>query len=173
MDKEWIKYEDTARYLLNKVRDRLDLIDVEKKQKLTGNITGTSWEIDAKANTEDGVMLIECRRHTTKRIDQESVAAIAFRVIDTDSTGAILVSPLGLQEGAKKVAGAMNIISVTLNADCTPEEFSLRFLNRVFAGIKISGGGSINAKGIKNYYCKSCGELFAPINDELQCENCA
>jgi hypothetical protein len=43
---------------------------------------------------------------------------LAYRIIDTGADGGILVSPLGLQEGAERVAAAENIISVRLNEDC-------------------------------------------------------
>jgi hypothetical protein len=42
---------------------------------------------------------------------------------------------LGLQEGAKKIADAENIIEVQLFPDSTPYEYLMRFLNNVMLGV--------------------------------------
>jgi hypothetical protein len=42
---------------------------------------------------------------------------------------------MGLQEGARKVAAAANILSVVLNADATPQQFVLAFLGNLFVGL--------------------------------------
>ena len=111
---------------------------VEGKQKIPGVKSGTDWEIDAKGVREgnEGFIIIECRRYTTSKQNEEKLAALAHRIEDTGAVGGILVSPLGLQEGAAKIATAKNIIEVQLNADCTPEEFVMRFLGKLIAGIK-------------------------------------
>src|SRR3990172_1193422 len=49
--------------------------------------------------------------------------------------GGIVVSPLGLQEGAEKIAAAENIQSVELRADSTIYDYFLRFLNNVMVGV--------------------------------------
>jgi hypothetical protein len=41
--------------------------------------------------------------------------------------GGIIVSPLGLQEGAQKVANAENVKHVTLGPDSTTNEYVMRF----------------------------------------------
>ena len=43
-----------------------------------------------------------------------------------------MVSPLGLQEGAAKIAKAENIVNVQLGADSTRKDHILKFLNQVF-----------------------------------------
>ncbi|MCZ7654109.1 MAG: hypothetical protein M5R42_07210 [Rhodocyclaceae bacterium] len=68
----------------------------------------------------EGIIVVECRQYRSKRQVQEQVAALAYRVLDTGARGAIIVSPLDLQAGAKKVAAAENVISVQLDADSTP-----------------------------------------------------
>jgi hypothetical protein len=110
---------------------------VEGKQHVTGRETGTTWEIDVKGvRAGDGAtILVECRRHTTKRINQEAVGGLAYRIIDTGAAGGVIVSPLGLQEGARLVAAAKNISEVRLTPDSTPTEFCMRFLNQIFLGV--------------------------------------
>lgn len=46
-----------------------------------------------------------------------------------------MVSTLGLQEGAQKVAASAGIYSVTLNAGATPQQFALSFLGNLFVGL--------------------------------------
>jgi hypothetical protein len=50
--------------------------------------------------------------------------------------GGIIVSPLGLQEGAQKVANAENVKHVTLGPDSTTNEYVMRFLNEIFVGLQ-------------------------------------
>jgi hypothetical protein len=61
---------------------------------------------------------------------------LAYRIIDAGAAGGIIVSPLGLQEGAEKVAAAENVVNVTLNADCNPREYVMRFLNNIMVGVQ-------------------------------------
>lgn len=133
---KWLTYEDIATKILHSLREELCLSGVECKQSVTGR-SGTYWELDAKGITADGraFILIECRRHTTSRIKQAAVAGVAWTILDVGAAGGLIVSPLGLQEGAAKVAAVANIHSVTLSADATPQEFVLKFLDRLFVGL--------------------------------------
>ena len=111
-EKAWRTYEEVAAYLLNRFAKEFGLKTVEGKQKIQGQ-SGAWWEIDAKGIREGNeAIIVECRRHTTEKLKQEELGGVAFRVIDIGATGGITVSPLGLQEGAEKVAAAKNIISV-------------------------------------------------------------
>jgi hypothetical protein len=131
-------YEEVAAYLLNRFAADLGLERVEEKQPIPGKESGTAWVIDAKGVREsDGAtVIVECRRHTTSKAKQEQLAALAYRIIDTEAGGGIYVSPLGLQEGATRVAAARNIVSVQLWPDSTQTEHMLRFLNKIFAGLQ-------------------------------------
>ena len=132
-DKNWKTYEEVATHLLNEISTKLGLEYVEGKQRLSGLKSGTNWEIDAKGVKPDGedFVIIEIRRYTSSRITQEATAAIAYRIQDTGAVGGIIVSPMGLQEGAKTVAAAESIVTVQLNENSTTTEFILRFLNQV------------------------------------------
>lgn len=135
--RSWKSYEDVARYFLNRFRQEFGLDRVEPKQKIAGS-SGTSWEIDAKGVREgdnSAIMLIEYRQHRSKRLNQEAVGGLAYRIIDTGSSGGIIVSPLPLQDGARKVAEANNIVHAQLGPDSTPENFAISFFNKIFVGI--------------------------------------
>lgn len=133
--KAWESYEEVAQYLLNQFASKFGLGHVEGKQCVPGK-SGTKWHIDAKgvANNGDGILIIECRRYTKSRLSQESLAAIAFRIQDTGANGAIVVSPLDLQSGAKLVAAHTKIQHVILDHTSTTTEYILRFLNQIFMG---------------------------------------
>ena len=133
----WETYEQVAAYLLDQARADFGLSRVEGKQPLEG-ASGTTWTIDAKGmrSSDSMVVIVECRRYTGSRIDQESTGGLAFRIQDTGAGGGILVSPLGLQEGAAKVAAATGIIAVIPNADATPTEFTMSFLNQLRIGVR-------------------------------------
>jgi len=134
--KTWESYEEVAQYLLNQFASQFGLGHVEGKQCVPGE-SGTEWEIDAKgvANNGDGFLIVECRRYTKSRLSQESLAAIAFRIQDVGASGAIVVSPLDLQSGAKLVAAHANIQHVILDPKSTTTEYVLRFLNQIFMGL--------------------------------------
>ena len=51
--------------------------------------------------------------------NQERLGGLAYRILDAEADGGIIVSPLGLQEGAERIAAAENVISVTLNENST------------------------------------------------------
>jgi len=109
---------------------------VEGKQAIKGKRTGAKYCIDAKGVCEgkEGFLVIECRRYTTSRQKQEQVAALAYRIQDAGASGGIIVSPLGIQKGAKKIAAAENIHTVLLDESSTEESYILQFLNQVMVG---------------------------------------
>lgn len=133
---EWRCYEEVAQYLLNRFAQHFNLGSVEGKQKILGK-SGTKWEIDAKGikDNEIGFLVIECRRYTNRKIEQDDVAGVAFRIQDTGAQGGIIVSPLGFQAGAKKVAESTNIVHVTLDPKSTTTEYIMKFLNRIAIGV--------------------------------------
>lgn len=131
----WKTYEEVAAYLLGKIGAELGLSSAEGKQRLQGD-SGTIWEVDGKGVRlgDEGFVLIECKRHKRK-VNQDTVATLAFRIQDLGASGGILVSPLGLQAGAQKVAEATHIEEVHLDPESTTAEYILGFLNRVFVGV--------------------------------------
>ena len=122
--KEWANYEEVARYVLQQLGKKFGLADVEGKQKVSGRQSGTEWEIDAKGVREaDGsIILVECRRYKS-RLNQEALAAVAYRIIDSGAAGGITVSPLRLQKGAAKVAKAGRIEHVQLRPESTRDQW--------------------------------------------------
>jgi len=131
-----LKYEEVAAYLLNRFAKEFELKFVEGKQKIQGRRSGTKWTIDAKGVAEgnEGFFIVECRRYTTSKQNQEKVGGLAYRISDSGAAGGIIVSPFGLQEGGAKVAAAENIISVKLNADSTPTEFCIPVPRQALSG---------------------------------------
>lgn len=103
---------------------------------MQGKRSGTGWEIDAKGvrASDGGFFIVECRRYTTSRQNQEKIGALAYRIIDSGAAGGIIVSPLGLQEGAEKVAAAENIFNVRLDENSTRHQFAMQFLNKFVVG---------------------------------------
>jgi hypothetical protein len=133
MEKNWEKYEIVAEFLLQRFKEEFGLSLVEGKQSIGLTSSGTSWEIDCRGVRVDdgGVVIIECRRYTTSKLSQEQIGGLAFRIIDTGASGGIVVSPLGLQAGAEKVAKANNIINVSLNAEANFSEFIMSFIDKI------------------------------------------
>jgi hypothetical protein len=126
----------TETSLLERFGEQFGIGRVEGKQLVPG-ATGTNWEIDAKAFQSEGAgfLIVECRRYTTSRLDQESLGALAYRIRDTGAAGGILVSPLGIQEGAARVARAEGIRSLRLTPTSSTTDYVLEFLNQTFIGV--------------------------------------
>ncbi|MBX7105114.1 MAG: restriction endonuclease [Gemmataceae bacterium] len=136
-DKTWRTYEEVAHYLLDQFAEQFGLDHVAPKQKVPGHESGREIEIDAKGVKEDGVgfFIVECKKHK-KRLDTDKLDAMAFRIIDSGADGGIVVSPMGLQAGAAKIATSQNIVSVQLNRDANEFEYVLRFLKNVMIGVR-------------------------------------
>lgn len=175
MGQAWQSYEEVAAYLLNCFANEFGLDRVEGKQNIQGQRSGTTWAIDAKGVREgnESFFIVECRRYTTSKQNQEKLGGLAYRIIDTGAVGGIIVSPLGIQEGAAKIAVAENIISIQLDANSTPTEFGLQFLKKIFIGVEIRAALSVSFSGEPVRKCKKCGTEFTVLENEKLCSDCA
>ena len=117
-------------------------------------------------------MIIECRRYTTSKQSQEKLGSLAYRIQDTGASGGIIVSPLGIQKGAALIASKENIISVQLDANCTPTDFVMKFLNKIMVGISESMVLSDTVTMEVTRSCKNCGQRFVTQGNETICATC-
>jgi len=174
MKTHWKSYEEVAAYLLEQNAHDFGLNRVEGEQKIPGRRSGTIYNIEAKGIREgnEGFVIIECRRYTTSKQNQEKLGSLAYRIIDTGAVGGIIVSPLGIQEGAAKVAANEKILNVQLNANCTPTEFTMKFLNKLMIGIRerlvLRDSCSIEVFT----KCRTCGKQFTAVENEIICPDC-
>ena len=151
-NKKWESYEEVATFLLNQMVEEFNLKEFQEKQKVKGKKSGTWYEIDAKGVSEKGdiFLIVECRRYTKSKQSQENIAALAYRILDTGAEGGIIVSPLGVQSGARKIASAEKIYNVILYPNSTRSEYVLQFLNKIRMGfedkIPLSDSITINHK---------------------------
>ncbi|MBS4729698.1 restriction endonuclease [Mycobacterium sp. SM1] len=133
----WKSYEEVARHLLETVGHLLGLKleRVEGKQTLVGE-SGANWEIDAKGvKAQSGaIVVIECRRYTDSRVKQSAVASLAWTISDVGASGGIIVTPIGVQKGGQIVAQSADIEIVHLDANATPTDFRIKFLEKVVVG---------------------------------------
>lgn len=174
MDTKWRSYEEVATYLLNQMAKEFGLKRVERKQKVQGARSGTTWTIDAKGvrDNGDGFVIVECRRYTTSKQNQERLGSFAYRIHDAGAAGGIIVSPLGIQKGAAKIAAAENIVSVQLDANCTPTQFTMQFLNRIFVGLKLAVSSAVSFSAEILRKCVVCGKEFEVRETEGLCPMC-
>ena len=125
-------YEDVAKHVLNDIAESFGFSRFEGKQRIKG-ASGTTWEVDAKGCMDCGnqILIVECKRYTKSRIEQSIIASLAYIISDTGANGGIIISPCGLQAGAKIVAKHNNIAEVVLNEDSTTTEYVVKFLNEI------------------------------------------
>lgn len=175
MTQKWQTYEQVAAYLLNQFAAEFGLSRVEGKQVVPGQQSSTDWEIDAKGVHEgdQGFIIVECRRYTTSRLNQEELAALAYRITDTGAEGGIIVSPLRLQEGAQKVAQAANIVEVHLDPNSTPDQFAMQFLNKMMIGLSETITATESVTVQRSQACTVCGKEFTVRENENICPDCS
>lgn len=133
----WRTYEQVARHLLNQFSGHFGVSRVEGKQLVaSARREGEEWEVDAKGVLDgtDIFMLVECRRRKD-RLKKSELAALAYQISDTGAAGGIVVSPAGLQRGAKAIARAENVVSVILSSNSTPSDFVISFFDRLTIGM--------------------------------------
>lgn len=174
METTWKSYEEVAAYLLDQNAHEFGLKRVEGKQTIHGRRSGTSWKIDAKGIREgnEGFVIIECKRYTTSKLNQEKLGGLAWRIKDTGTDGGIIVSPLGIQKGAAKIATSENILNVQLDANSTPTVFAMKFLNKLMIGIeeRVRLGDSASIEVSRT--CQTCGKQFKVVENEKICPDC-
>lgn len=133
--RDWESYEQIATFVLNQCAQQFGLSRFEGKQNITGN-SGTDWEVDARGWVEGGTthFLVECKNHKDTAISQAITGSLAYQILDTNAKGGFLVSPNGLQTGAKKVAIANNITEIKLSPLSTKSAYFGEWLGNLRAG---------------------------------------
>lgn len=144
--KAWQSYEEVATYLLNEFAEHFGLECVEGKQCVTG-ASGTDWELDAKGVSKngEGFLIVECK-HRKGRLNQAILGSLAYSIQDTGAQGGIVVTPIDLQKGAKKVAAHENIQHAILGPSSTTTQYILHFLNKVFVGVEVTVGVHVTCR---------------------------
>lgn len=168
MSKECKYYELVTKKILENLRHHLGFDNVCGKEKYQGK-SGTDWEIDASCYRKDTdtLVLVECRRKTTRRIPQEEMAGFAFRIGDIGAAEGLMVTPIGYQEGAKKVAEAAKIGMATLNPDATESEYILTIAGHLFRGLVATDYGTGTDSASVYRTCDVCSsELITPNNGQ-------
>jgi hypothetical protein len=174
MKQTWRTYEEVATYLLNQFANEFGLTQVEGEQEIAGLRLGTNWKIDAKGVREgnEGFVIVECRRYMTSKQSQGKLASLSYQIHDTGAQGGIIVSPLGIQQGAAKIAASENILNVRIDANSTPTEFVMQFLNKLMVGVSGQFGFSGNVTAKVSRTCPKCGETFTVKENERFCPSC-
>ena len=92
MPEKWETYEEVAAYLLSHFAREFGVEFFEGKQNVTGKLTRTTWEIDAKGikNSDSGFLVVECKRWA-KGIPQSVVGNLAFAIIDSGASEGVPV----------------------------------------------------------------------------------
>lgn len=134
-DPSWKTYEEIAALVLNHCAAEFGIERVEGKQKVAAK-SGATFEVDARAWTAGNAahLLVECKKHENTGISQAITSALAWQILDTDADGGFLVSPNGLQAGAKFVAAAAHIHEVKLDPASTASAWFGEWLGKLRAG---------------------------------------
>jgi len=135
----WQEYEKVTTQILNDERLKQHLNDyyelrdfqVSPKRKFPGEKTGTQWEVDGFGyDLNNKLVLLECKHFSEKNINQNTVAAFAYIIKDIGADRGIIVTTLGLQSGADKVAQAESIGLIKLQYNSTENNYVIHFSNK-------------------------------------------
>ncbi len=123
----WKNYEELARHVILHFADIIGITAVEAKQRLQGK-SGKRWEIDAKGicSGGKGFLVIECKERSKSRLRGSTIGALAFTVQDIGAAGAVIVTSIGLQKGAEKLAKHQGFHAVYLPKESTFEDYVAR-----------------------------------------------
>ncbi|GAX38799.1 restriction endonuclease [Nodularia sp. NIES-3585] len=132
--KKWKIYEEVTKQLLQDIKYFVGISHVESKQKIQGQ-SGTKWEVDVIAydNNTGKTILVECK-NWKNTVSQETLGGFAYRIKDTDSEGGIIVTTIGLQEGASKIAQHEKITEIKLTIEITDydDDYIAKLSNQIF-----------------------------------------
>ena len=93
----------------------------------------------------DVIILIECKQRIKTALSQETLAGFAYRIRDTNANQGIIVTTIGLQEGAKRIVNASKIAAIKLDYNSTSEDYIAQIANKIFVkktekiGLIVSG----------------------------------
>lgn len=137
------KYEENTSLILNDSRVQellkksIGTVDIKVKYlanlgledwNLRGKKSGCIWNVDGFGYDLSGErVLIECKHSSSRKIEQNELAAFAYIIKDVKAKTGIIVTTLGLQSGAKQIAKSENIGLVVLDYNSTDKNFKITF----------------------------------------------
>lgn len=130
---EWETYEDVARQLIDDIKIYLGLSLVNEDKREFKKNDGGKCEIDISAyDLSDGkLVLVECRKKK-KRLSNEEIDGFAYRIQQTNAKRGIIVTPLGLQQGARIAADGAKISLIRLDENSNKENYIARITQQIF-----------------------------------------
>ena len=169
------EYENLTRKILNdnRIRPYLDLARVEAyDHPFPGKKTGTIWKADAFGyDLDGGLVLIECKHYKKGKLKQSQVSGFAYTIHDTEAKRGIIVTPLGLQSGAIKVAKAENITLIRLDYNSTDKDFTVHLVNRAVLQTTEQFNGISSCLIFAEAKTYSQEELLKRIHENIAGEN--
>ena len=139
----WEVFEGVVRSIISRHRDFFGLDTVEPGVTAVLGKSGYTWNIDVAA-TKSGsqrTVIFEVRRRM-RNVEPEEMAAIAYKIQDTDSEKGYVVTKLdrGPSIGADLIATFEQIEHIEVAEDSTPESYLMKSLKTWFVGVSDSMG---------------------------------
>lgn len=147
--KDWERYEQASREILENLREHLGLQDVQSKSMVNGK-SGVEWEIDAiaKSARTGRLVIIECRL-TKRRQGQSNIASLVLECEDVGAEKAIIVTPNPLQRGASILAKHHAVTHFKLDPRSSGSDFLAEAIGKLFLGIpSIEGSSNLGTPSI-------------------------
>ncbi|MEH2402937.1 restriction endonuclease [Nostoc sp.] len=147
--KEWETYEDVARQLIDDIKFHLGLSLVnEDKRKFKKN-DGGECEVDVSAYdmSDEKLVLVECRKKK-EPLSQEEVHGFAYRIQQTNAKRGIIVTTIGLQQGARIAADGAKIALIRLDGNSAKQEYIAKITQQIFVKVTDTFNGISCVGGI-------------------------
>ena len=149
MVEPYTTYEDVAHRFFSDFKATFGFDVVEREAVLTSK-SGNRYNIEVlgrrAANGNGADIIIECKQYGPKsHIDQEMVGGLAYRVQNTQTGGAFIVTTHELQSGAQRIADFERITVFIIEPNATIDDYGVvreiaqglsRFFMKLTAEIK-------------------------------------
>jgi predicted helicase len=152
--KEWERYEDVARQLIDDIKSYLGLSLVNEDKRKFKKKDGGECEIDVSAYniSDEKLVLVECRKKK-EPLSQEEVHGFAYRIQQMNTSRGIIVTTIGLQQGARLAADGAKITLIRLGVHSTKEKYIAEIIQQIFVKVtdQLNGISFASSSKITNY----------------------
>ena len=178
-EKGWVSYELFTEKIMNDILYLLGKKDykVEGKKIIEG--VATNWEIEVSAynETEEKLIIVECKEWKTNTVSQGNMGEFCYRVKDLNAEKGIYVTYSGFQQGAKSVAQKEKIEYIVLREPYNPNNYKVEInglINRVIKAEPIKIEPKIDTKLVKTFEArlsvnpKISAKIIKPLNGTIE-----
>lgn len=165
----WKVFEDTVRSIISRHPDFFELESVEPGVTKIRGKSGYEWNIDVAAtkSVSRGTVIFEVRRRK-RNVVPEEMAALVYKIHDTDSEKGYLVTKLdrGPSCGAEIIAGFEHVEHIEVSEDSTPESSLMKYLEHWFVDLADKFECEIQKDSVRLLVADKDGKIVGEVSEK-------